>query len=528
VRSAIGSIRPLLQIIVAIGCLLAASMAYADGKVFSRVVADVKMPDQSATLAWCNGEVYLAIEPSFKGEGTEFAWIVPVPGEVEVEPVTSGTFAMLRRQTTATVGQFAGTPETSPLLWCFLLLLLLFIVIGFKLDRRTRHSPKVKLRDWIIVGFVLAVLVPLSIVPAVSSARGGGSAQSGVSVIRHAAVGSYDTAILMAQDANALTAWLNGNGFHVADDAAVRQAAQNYIDDGWRFVAIKLRGDDLQGSKHSAHPLGFRFRAATPIYPLRLTGAGFPSSDRLDVELFVFADQQAAIDGWSVAYCGTSSSDDREHPGLRQVRQGMKVCTRLRASLSAKQMRQDAAIRWKAPEQFREHLRTPLAALMVGMNVGMAAFLPLVLFVMWRDVKQGAPDSMRKHAMVAVICAGIVIAVTFAQPRTSSTTQITSGFLSSSPEYREFMAHFHVIHHELKLRYVAAKDAHQTVTLATLRQWHAELAPADRPPGDGPGQCEVSLMPDGILTLMRYDQRGGSDYGDFGPELVAGAVERID
>ena len=73
----------------------AAPMALADGKVLPPVLLpqEVAMPDQRALLAWHEGVQTLVIESAFVGEGTDFAWVVPLPTKPEVESATRGTLA---------------------------------------------------------------------------------------------------------------------------------------------------------------------------------------------------------------------------------------------------------------------------------------------------------------------------------------------------------------------------------------------------------------------------------------------------
>lgn len=53
------------------------------------------IPDQRALICWSNGVERLAIETRFRGEGTNFAWVVPLPGEPVMEQATQGLFATL-------------------------------------------------------------------------------------------------------------------------------------------------------------------------------------------------------------------------------------------------------------------------------------------------------------------------------------------------------------------------------------------------------------------------------------------------
>lgn len=87
----------LVLLLLAVASFGTGSRVLADGKVFpSRAEAvEVRMPDQRALLWWSNGVERLVIESRFIGQGTHFAWVVPLPAVPKVEPVTSGLFPTL-------------------------------------------------------------------------------------------------------------------------------------------------------------------------------------------------------------------------------------------------------------------------------------------------------------------------------------------------------------------------------------------------------------------------------------------------
>ncbi len=74
--------------------LLSSISLLADGKAFPPVAisTEVRMPDQRALLVWSNGVERLAIETRIVGEGTNFAWVVPLPAVPQVDATTTGLF----------------------------------------------------------------------------------------------------------------------------------------------------------------------------------------------------------------------------------------------------------------------------------------------------------------------------------------------------------------------------------------------------------------------------------------------------
>ena len=80
-----------------LGLFLVPMKGWADGKAYPPVAVstEVTMPDPRALLVWSNGVERLAIETRIVGEGTNFAWVVPLPSAPKVEAGTVGLFPTL-------------------------------------------------------------------------------------------------------------------------------------------------------------------------------------------------------------------------------------------------------------------------------------------------------------------------------------------------------------------------------------------------------------------------------------------------
>ncbi len=113
-------------------CLLAlASLlpmrAPADGMVIpQRAFAIPQIPDQQALLHYANGTETLVIETSFKGQGTNFAWVVPFPTLPKVAPVSNGLFPTLQiifqpKVVLSVAHYWLALPITALLLWLIVL-----------------------------------------------------------------------------------------------------------------------------------------------------------------------------------------------------------------------------------------------------------------------------------------------------------------------------------------------------------------------------------------------------------------------
>src|SRR5690349_13464671 len=71
--------------------------ALADGGIIPTIAypAKVTIPDQRALICLSNGTERLVIETRFTGEGTNFAWVVPLPNPPVIEEATTGLFPTL-------------------------------------------------------------------------------------------------------------------------------------------------------------------------------------------------------------------------------------------------------------------------------------------------------------------------------------------------------------------------------------------------------------------------------------------------
>jgi hypothetical protein len=79
--------------------LTSAVPGFADGKVFARpdVHAKVEIPNQQALIFHNAGVECLVIETTILGAGTNFGWVVPLPGEPKVQPVSESFFPSLQK-----------------------------------------------------------------------------------------------------------------------------------------------------------------------------------------------------------------------------------------------------------------------------------------------------------------------------------------------------------------------------------------------------------------------------------------------
>ena len=389
---------------LAIMILGTGSRALADGKVFpSRAEAvEVRMPDQRALLWWSNGVERLVIESRFVGQGTNFAWVVPLPAVPKVEPATSGLFPTL-------VSLMRPEVIHAPTQW-WLLGLFLGGVTWLAL---TVHSDgRMRAMDWcsavaagvgcgaaehgsmapvgVVVGgtlvfavyrarhgrlkpleAILLILIPPLVagffLPALAATKAGGvGVGHSVDVLDRQLAGVFETTTLTGTNPAAVRDWLTTRGYQMPVET--EPVIAEYLREGWVFVASRVRRDASETNVASLHPLSFTFPAREPVYPLRLTGVG---NDQLDVDLFVFGSERAAMDGFRVVGCRRTQFSPEPsgevsywyvspgilpiaHTGLRVTVPESSVVTRLQGTLNGAQMRRDAFIGWRKFKEIRD------------------------------------------------------------------------------------------------------------------------------------------------------------------------------
>lgn len=267
----------LLPLLLALSVALPGD-ARADGGYVSPYGFPVWEPGQTAFLRHdaSAGIEELSILPRFWGEPTDFAWLVPLPSLPEVTEADPELFRQLSALT----------------------------------------APVVRSRDsfW-------------NCESRFTTDHGGrGLNEGGVEVIDDEVIGIYRTQIVAATEADALTDSLAAWGFlHEGNLALVAPILAEYVADGWYFVAMSIDstaaaaarwpyGKAAPGTKAPEYwypalqPMTFRFAAAEPIYPLRISqiSAGGYSP----VSLYVSADRRVDFPGARTLYANRLSAGE--------------------------------------------------------------------------------------------------------------------------------------------------------------------------------------------------------------------------
>ncbi len=338
---------------------LLAATAWADGKLFQpAIVRDApRTPEQRALLAFDAqlGIETLVIETTVDRDGgapaDELAWIVPLPAKPRIEASTTGLFPALEM---FCAPEIRMRPDAT---W--------LVILGFGLGGwATVRWWERPLRPLAALGLYWAT-VTLSVLgacamfpPGCSAATMGTRAEAGAQVLARQTVGVFETTTLTATDAPALRRWLTDNGF--AAPPAIDPVVDDLLEEGWVFVASKVRPDAAEGVAR-LHPLSFTFRTAEPVYPMRLTGV---DAEPLDLALFVCGEQRAEADGMTVTHCDGNADLDgwTFHDEFARRGGGAPVVTKLVGTFDAAAMTRDVSIRWTPFEPERATLLTWLAA----------------------------------------------------------------------------------------------------------------------------------------------------------------------
>ncbi|MGH7295054.1 MAG: DUF2330 domain-containing protein, partial [Polyangiaceae bacterium] len=183
-------------------------------------------------------------EIEYQGNPAEFAWVLPIHGQVQVGLSADVLFAALDSATATTIQ--SPNPPPCPSCSCY----------GDNGGFGASGS---------------------------SSGASAPAAEAGVSVISQQVVGPYETVQLSSTNPTALTDWLSTNGFVVPSDIDPIIAA--YVNEGFDFLALKLQpGQGVQAMR----PVSVTTPGAGLSLPLRMVSAGTGAT--VGITLWVVSD----------------------------------------------------------------------------------------------------------------------------------------------------------------------------------------------------------------------------------------------
>jgi len=385
----------LIRIILALCVVFATRSALADGMVVPEVFfPKVEIPNQQAFIHAADGIERLVIETSFLGEGTNFAWVVPLPSAPEVKPVSEGFFINLRQAFQPRLMHQVHPYYAGILFFCGLaflgwramrdevswvadlpLCLLLGVGAGFMgksmypgflggalalCTRLFGRTPAI-VALFLLIGTsfdaVLTFVPPPDRWGLINTLGGSdlGTEEArfpGVTVISVQRAGVFDSTTIRGSNPSAVRQWLEGNGYQLP--ASAEPAIRYYVEHGWVFVASKVRCESAGSKQAALHPLLFTFAARSAVYPTRLTAM---NDGACAIDLYVFGKARATASHFDAVRCDRLASN--LVPDLRRGRPpglvvsepemlaligGSTIGTKLSARLSPKQMASDVDI----------------------------------------------------------------------------------------------------------------------------------------------------------------------------------------
>ena len=362
--------------------LLLPMAAMADGMVIPTIAlpAKVTIPDQRALIHFTNGTERLVIETRFTGSGTNFAWVVPFPSQPVIEETSTGLFPTL---------QYLFRPQITYDAPHYYLEILLLMGIVYLLRLAAKSVWNAFVIAIIFLPIVVLLLSALAAGKRRSASMGSISVASrqDVSILDRKIIGIFETTTIASRDVKALQTWLTENGFVVPTNS--ESVIESYVKDGWVFVTSKIRRDNANLQTSTPNPLSFTFKTEKPVYPMRLTGL---NSQKLNVELYVFGSGRAKAPHFKIESCTqpnypelpskdmldwrrwSPETPDIVHPLLRKWVDGSPVATKLAATLSPADMRQDVWLEWTPFSEKKNHSFSTTGAWTIAANWASGAF----------------------------------------------------------------------------------------------------------------------------------------------------------
>ena len=206
---------------------------------------------QRTYVMHANGIETMALHPAFTGKIENFGMLIPFPSPPELYKIDDQTFAQLER---------AIDPPT--------------LTVSYQ-----------KQEVFSGLGAGSGGLAGLLGTKGVGR---GNIGLGGIISVREEALGMYQVAVIEAGSAKALKTWMNEHSYQFP--SGMEEVTQEYVEEGWAFVAIKTK----IGSKNNVEPkagmrsvdtsfpqdasfegyvqgMGFRFRTSEAVVPMRLS-----------------------------------------------------------------------------------------------------------------------------------------------------------------------------------------------------------------------------------------------------------------
>jgi len=223
------------------------------------------------------------IQIQYDGNAEDFAWIIPV---MEVPEVLVGSQPLFDNLLAATIPTFTTTNTT----------------IG---DCGFGGS----------VGFCAKDDGGFNDIALGAGGRGDGGSggseeeQAGPEILDRGLAGAFEYVTLTGDDVDEVLDWLDMAGY--AQDPDAPPILQEYLDEGFVFVAVKLRGGV---DTNEIHPLAIRYPGTEPCIPIRLTRIA--AVDDMRIRAFFLGQERVAPSNWPHVVLNHSRFDWVNGPAL--------------------------------------------------------------------------------------------------------------------------------------------------------------------------------------------------------------------
>ena len=247
--------------LIALGLASLPVVASADGAIMSE--PDYYMYETAQTAAiFYEADTQtetLVVSMTYQGTAKDFAWIIPTPGQPEVERGSRTLFT-----------------EISDLIY------------GDS--------------DYGYYGYPT------------SGALEETAVDSGVTVVEEKQVDYYDVTVLEATSGQDLLTWLNDNGYSYPEEK--QYILNDYVSAGWYFTAMKINAESVDKTvaealhTGQAVPVQLTFTAANLVYPLRISAVTEDTTTYQTIDLYIFDDHKVEAGQFSENYGDWVKKDD--------------------------------------------------------------------------------------------------------------------------------------------------------------------------------------------------------------------------
>lgn len=219
--------------ILTLFALILPQLVMADGMLMPPPRYWIQETAQKAAIFYDDGVETMVVSITFQGDAEDFGWIIPAPSMPTITKGSDELFTSLEELT----GTYYSYDDDR------------FDAIGLE----------------------------------------AGIKQNAVTVIETKQIEYYEVTTLAATDKDALTTWLNENGYSYPSSASY--ILNSYIDNGWYFVAMKIDTESLEWSNVAqrlknghAVPIAISFETENLVYPLKISSVTSQPRDNTDVE----------------------------------------------------------------------------------------------------------------------------------------------------------------------------------------------------------------------------------------------------